>query len=193
MLIKGSASRFYRRIREDLPAETGWPCLSGAVSRKVPPAENAPLRASVRRAFLRCVARTLSALRMLFPQQKDAPRPPDQPCCRKFRRTSPIRLKERRAASKLKGSAWTARVRHQIDVEPSCSPCRSDARPLIRNPPAPKTTRTMPGFLHAGVCRLCRQQNHRAAKRAARATRLTHAQKMHKKRAANLGLQLSLS
>lgn len=128
---------------------------------------------------------------------------PRSACCFRRNRIRPARqtsrvagkfAEHRRAASELKDStSLPARVRHQIDVEPSCSPCRSDARPLIRNPSAQKTTRTMPGFLHAGVCRLCRQQNHRAAKRAARATRLTHAQKMHKKRAANLGLQLSLS
>lgn len=160
--------------------------------QKSPARGKRPLRAPVRRAFFRCVARTLSALRMLFPQQKDALRPPNQPYCREFRRTSPVRLKERRASSKLKGSVWPARsASHQLCV--SGAPCRSDARPLIRNPSAPKTTRGMPGFLHPRGCRLCRQRKHHSAKRAARATRLTHPQKMHKKRAANLGLQLSLS
>lgn len=192
MLIKGSASRFYRRIREDLPAKSGWPCLSGAVSRKVPPAENAPFVLPSDTLFSAASPARFPLSAYCFPQQKDAPRPSDQPYCREFRRTSPIRLKERRASSKLKGSVWPARsASHQLCV--SGAPCRSDARPLIRNPSAPKTTRGMPGFLHPGGCRLCRQRKHRSAKRAARATRLTHAQKTHKKRAASLGLQLSLS
>ena len=146
MLIKGSASRFYRRIREDLPAKIGWPCLSGAISRKVPPAENAPFVLPSDTLFSAASPARFPHSAYCFRNKKDALRPSDQPCCRKIRRTSPVRLKERRAASELKCSAWTARVRHQIDVEPSCSPCRSDARPLIRTPSAQKRREACPVF-----------------------------------------------
>ena len=68
-----------------------------------------------------------------FPKQEDSVRPSDQPCCRKFRRTSPIRLQGTREHPNSKAAHHCpARVRHQIDVEPSGTPCRSGTRPLIR-------------------------------------------------------------
>ena len=144
MLIKGSASR--------LPAHPGRPTGRNRMAlpergrqQKSPARGKRPLRAPVRHAFFRCVARTFSALRILFSAAKGCA-PPVRPAV--LPGISPNIAdppEKRRAASKLKGSTWPARVRHQIDVEPSCSPCRSDARPLIRPPPG-KQRKPCPAF-----------------------------------------------
>ena len=194
MLIKGSASRFYRRIREDLPAKIGWPCLSGAVSRKVPPAENAPFVLPSDTLFSAASPARFPHSAYCFRNKKDALRPSDRPCCRKFAEHRRAACKERRQHPNAKAAhhyprAFVIRLTSSPQARLAGATCPSSAPQF----PPGKTAQAMPVFLHAGGCRLCRQRNPRSAKRAARATRLAHAQKMHKKRAANLSLQLSIS
>lgn len=130
MLIKGSASRFYRRIREDLPAETGWPCLCATLTQKSPahgkrpPSGSRPTRFSLlRRPHAFRAQHVVSAVTGYAPPVRPAVLPENSP-----------NIAGQPPNSKT--AHHCPRVRHQIDVEPSCSPCRSDSL-LLRSAPRP--------------------------------------------------------
>lgn len=78
MLIKVSASRFTGKPGKTDRRKTGWPCLCATITQKSPARGKRPLRAPVRHAFFRCVARTFSALRILFSAAKGCA-PPVRP------------------------------------------------------------------------------------------------------------------